>query len=96
MNWTKRKHTTRKVEWSKKLSEEGKFTFKRKNSSVILDHDIPSEFNLDQILLFYVSPIKYTFSSNGSKNFPIKVLGDKMRSTATFKAIFKENIYDND
>ena len=50
MHWTKRKGTTRKVEPFNKFLKEEKFTFQKKFSSVILDHDIPSELvlNLDQ------------------------------------------------
>ena len=86
MNWTKRKGTTGKVEPSKKFLEEEKFTFQRKISNVILDHDVPSALvlNLDQTPLSYVSPGKYTFSSKGSKNVPIKGLDDKRQITATF------------
>ena len=49
MNWTKRKGTTEKVEPSKKFLEEEKFTSQTEISSVVLDHDIPSELflNLD-------------------------------------------------
>ena len=86
MNWTKRKGTTGKVEPSKKFLEEEKFTFQRKISNVILDHDIPPALvlNLDQTPLSYVSPGKYTFSSKGAKNVPIKGLDDKRQITATF------------
>ena len=86
MNWTKRKGTAGKVEPSKKFLDEEKFTFQRKISNVILDHDVPSALvlNLDQTPLSYVSPGKYTFSSKGSKNVPIKGLDDKRQITATF------------
>ena len=49
MNWTKRKGTTGKIEPLKKFLEEEKFTFQRKISNVILDHDIPQALvlNLD-------------------------------------------------
>ena len=69
MNWTKKKGTTKKVEPSKEFLEEEKFSFQRKISNVILDHDVPSAFvlNLDQTFLSFVSPGKYTFSSKGSK-----------------------------
>ena len=40
--------------------------------------------NLDQNPLSYFSPGKYTFSSKGSKNIPIKGLDDKSQITATF------------
>ena len=57
MNWTKRKATTAKVKPSKKFLEEEKFTFQRKISNVILDHDVPSALvlNLDQTPLSYIS-----------------------------------------
>ena len=50
INWTKRKGTAGKVEPSKKLLEEEKFTFQRKISNAILDPDVPSALvlNLDQ------------------------------------------------
>ena len=86
MSWTKRKDTTGKVKPSKKFLEEEKFTFQRKISNVILDHDVPSALvlNLEQTSLFYVSLGKYTFSWKGSKNVPIKGLDDKRQITATF------------
>ena len=86
MNWTKRRDTTGKVEPSEKFLEEEKFTFQRKISNVILDHDVPSALvlNLDQTTHSYVSLGKYTFSSKGSKNVPIKGLDDKRQITATF------------
>ena len=70
MNWTKQKGTTRKVVRSKKFLEEAKFTFQRKISTVILDHDVPSELdlNLDQ------TPVSYVSQGKGSKNVPIKGL----------------------
>ena len=51
-----------------------------------LDHDVPSALvlNLDQTPLSYVSPGKYTFSSKGSKNVPVKGLDDKKQITVTF------------
>ena len=88
MNWTKRKDTTGNVEPSKRFLEEEKFTFQRKISDVILNHDVPSALalNLDQTFLSYVSPGKYTFSSKGSKNVPNKALDDKKKKiTATFE-----------
>ena len=51
MNWTKSKDTTGKVEPSKKFLEEEKLTFQRKISSVILDHDIPSD-----IMIYHDKP----------------------------------------
>ena len=79
MNWTKGRGTTGKMEPSKKFLGEEKFTFQRKISNVILDHDVPSAFvlNLDQVPVSYVSLEKYTFSSKRSKNIPIKGLDDK-------------------
>ena len=57
INWTKRKGTTGKVEPFRKFLEEEKFTFQRKISNVILDHDVPPALvlNLDQIPLSYIS-----------------------------------------
>ena len=51
-----------------------------------MDYDIPSELvpNVDHTPLSYVSPVKYTFSSKGSKNFPIKGLDDKRHIKVTF------------
>ena len=74
LNWTKRKGTTGKVEPSKKLLDEEKFTFQRNISKEILENDIPKDLvlNLDQTPLSYVSPGKYTFSAKGSKTVPIK------------------------
>ena len=88
MNWTKRKGTTRKVEPSKKFLEEEKFTFQRRISNVIFDHDVLSALvlNLDQTPLSYVSLGKCTFSSKGSKNLPFKGLDDKRQITTTFVA----------
>ena len=73
-NWTKRKGTTGKVEPSKKFLEEEKFTFQRKNSGVILNHDIPKELvlNLDQTPLSYV-PQESTLHQRGQKISPSKV-----------------------
>ena len=86
MNWTKRKGTTGKVEPSKRFLEEEKLIFQRNISNVILDYEVPSALvlNLDQTPLSYVSPGKYTFSSKGLKNVPIKGLDDKRQITATF------------
>ena len=44
-----------------------------------MGHDAPPALvlNLDQTPLSYVSPEKYTFSSKGSKNVPIKGIDDK-------------------
>ena len=86
MNWTKRKGTTGKVEPSKKFLEEEKFTFQRKISNVISDHDVPSALvlNLVRTPLLMSLPVGIHFSSKGSKNVPIKGLDDKRQITATF------------
>ena len=86
MNWTKLKGAIGKVEHFKKFLKKEQFILQSKTSIVILDHDIPSEFvlNLDQTFLFYVSPGKYSYSSKGSKNVPIKGLNDKRQITSTF------------
>ena len=51
-----------------------------------MDHDVPPALvlNLDQTTHSYVSLGKYTSSSKGSKNVPIKGLDDKRQITATF------------
>ena len=74
------------MEPSEKFFEKEKFIFQRKNSNIILDHDVPLALvlNLDQTPFSYISPEKYTFSSKGSKNVPIKGLDDKRQITATF------------
>ena len=88
MNRTKRNETTGKVEPPKKFLQEEKFTFQRKISNVILDHDFPSALvlNLEETPISYVSSGKYTFSSKGSKNVPIKGLDDKRQIIVTFVA----------
>ena len=45
---------------------------------------VPLVVNLDQAPLSYVSPGKYTFSSKGAKNVPIKGVDDKRKITETF------------
>lgn len=86
MNWTKLKGALGKVEPFKKFLKKEQFIFQSKTSIVILDHDIPSGFvvNLDQTFLFYVSPGKYSYSSKGLKNVPIKGLNDKRQIKSTF------------
>ena len=63
-----------KVDPSPQFLAEEKFTFQRKISTAILEHDIfaPLVVNLDQIPLSYASLGKYTFSFKGAKNVPIK------------------------
>ena len=60
---------------SPKFLEEEKFTFQRAISKFVSDHYIPLELalSLDQSLLSYVSPGKYTFDLKGSKTVPVKV-----------------------
>ena len=86
MNWNKRKDTTGKIEPSKQFLLEEKFTFQKKISGVIFEHDIPKELiiNLDQTPLSYVSPGKYTFDVKGVKTVQIKGIDDKRQITATF------------
>ena len=86
LNWSKRKGTTGKVEPSSQFLAEEKFTFQRAISAAISLHDIPDSLvlNIDQTPLAYVSPGKYTFSSKGAKNVPIKGVDDKRQITATF------------
>ena len=75
-----------KVDPSPQFLAEEKFTFQRKISTAILEHDIfaPLVVNLDQIPLSYASLGKYTFSFKGAKNVPIKGVDDKRQITAAF------------
>ena len=63
-----------------------KFTFQRKISAGILEHNVPAPLavNLDQTTLSFVSPGKYTFSFKDAKNIPMKEVDDKKQITATF------------
>ena len=72
MEWVKRKGATGKVQPSEKLLQEEKFSYQREISRVVLKHDIPLDLvlNLDQTLLSYVSPDKYTFCLKGSTTIP--------------------------
>ena len=82
MNWSKRKGTTRK---GRKLRK--KVLLSKEISQVLYWIMITRQLfvlNLDQNPLSYFSPGKYTFSSKGSKNIPIKGLDDKSQITATF------------
>ena len=62
MEWSKRKCTTGKIEPGEQFLLKEKD--KRCISLIIEKHEIPKELilNLDQILLSYVSPGKYTFN----------------------------------
>ena len=72
LKWSKRKGTTGKVDTPPQFLAEEKFSFQRKISTTILEHDIPTPLNvnIDQTLLSFVSPGKYTFSFKGAKNVP--------------------------
>ena len=68
-----------------------------------MDYDVPSALalNLDQTAHSYVSPGKYTFSSKGEKNVPIKGLDDKHQNDSITKGfnaagINKAIICEND
>lgn len=65
MKWSKRKGTTGKIEPSEQFLLEEKLTFQRLISSIVEEHDIPKDLvlNLDQTLLSYISPGKYTFQN---------------------------------
>ena len=86
MDWVKHKGTKGKVEPSKQLLAEEKFTFRMSISKVVCEHDIPSELiiNLDQTPLSYISHGKYTFNTKGAKSVPVKEIDDKRQITATF------------
>ena len=80
----KRKGTTGKVEPSGKLLQEEKFSYQRKISRAVLDHDISLDLvNLNQTPLSYVLPSKYTFYLKGSTTVPIKGVDDNRQITAT-------------
>ena len=86
VEWSKRKGTTGKIEPSKQFLLEEKLKFQRRITSIIEEHDVPKELILilDQTLLSYVSPGKYTFNPKGAKTVPIKGIDDKRQITATF------------
>ena len=84
--WSKRKGTTGNVDPSPQFLAEEKFTFQRKISALVSEHDIPLSLiiNIDQTPLAYVNTEKYTFRFKGAKNIPIKHADDKCHITATF------------
>ena len=84
--WSKRKGTTGNVDPSPQFLAEEKFTFQRKISALVSEHDIPLSLiiNIDQTPLAYVNTEKYTFPFKGAKNIPIKHVDDKRHITATF------------
>ena len=86
LSWSKRKGTTGKIETSSQFFAEEKFTFQQAILSAISSHDIPKflSLNIDQTPLSYVSPGQCAFSFKGSKNIPIKGVGDKRQTTASF------------
>ena len=86
LKWSKHKGTTSKVDLSPQFLAEEKFIFQRTISAAILEHDIPTPLvvDLDETLLSYVFPVKYTFSFKGAKNVPIKGVDDKRQITVTF------------
>ena len=86
MDWMKRKGTTGKVEPCPRFLGEEKFMFQRAISKFVSDHDIPLELvlNLNQTLLCYVLPQKYTFDLKDSKTVPTKGVNNKRQITATF------------
>ena len=86
MEWVKRKRTTGKVDPLEKFLQEGKFSYQREISRVLLKHDVPLDLvlNLDQTPLSYVSPGKYTFCLKRSTTLPIIGVDDKRQITATF------------
>ena len=89
MEWLKRKRRTGKVEPSVKFLQKEKFSYQREISRVVLEHDIPVDLvlNLDQTLLPYVSPGKYTFCLKRSTTVPIKGADEKRQVTATFTVL---------
>ena len=81
INWTKRRGTTGKVEPFRKFLEEEKFTFQRKISNVILDHDVPSALvlNLDQTPFLMSLWGSIHFHQKGKIMFPLKGLMTKCK-----------------
>ena len=73
LNWSNRRAATAKVEPPAQLLAEEKFTFQKAVAKAIQDNNIQPDLfiNLDQTLLCYVSPGKYTFHFKGGKNVPV-------------------------
>lgn len=86
MDWLKRKGTTGKVEPCTKFLEEESFSFQSDISKFVSELDTPLDlvFNIDQSLLFYISPYKYKFDLKDSNTVPIKGADDKRQITAIF------------
>ena len=84
--WSNRKGTTGKIMPSEQFLLKEKLTFQRRISSIIQEHEITKELilNLDQALLLYVSPTKYTFNLKVANTAPIKGIDDKRQITASF------------
>ena len=87
LNWNKCKGTTGKFE--PKFLVKEKFSFQRATSTALSCHDILDlpVLNICQIPLACISPGKYSFSSKGATNLPIKGANDKWQITATFAVI---------
>ena len=66
LKWSKRKGTNGKVDSSPQVLAEEKFTFQRKISTAILEHDIPAPLvvNLDETPLSDVSPGRWQKCTN--------------------------------
>ena len=95
--WSKRKGTTGNVDPSPQFLAKEKFTFQRKISALVSEHDIPLSLiiNIDQTPLAYVNTEKYTFPFKGAKNIPIKHVDDKRHITATFNVRMHWRVFAN-
>ena len=97
MECFKRKGTTGKIEPSKQFLLQEKLTFERRIALIIEERDIPKKriLNLDQTLLPYASPRKYTFNPKDAKTVPIKSIDHKRQITATFTVSMTEKFYQS-
>ena len=71
---------------SKQYLEEGKLTFQKKISSLVVEHSIPKELiiNVDQIPLSHFTRNIYTWDLRGAKTVPVKGIDDKRQITTIF------------
>ena len=80
------KDRTGKADPSSQFLVEEKFSSQANISALVNEHNIPLclIIIIDQMSLSYVNIGKYIFSVKGTKNVPIKGVGDKHQITATF------------
>ena len=89
LTWSTRKGTPRKVDPSPQFLAEEKFTFQRKISALVSEHDTPLslKITIDQTPLSYVKTGKYKFTFKFAKNISIKDMDDKRQTTVTSFAV---------